>query len=149
MKMHQETLILRSNGVRVTYHEISKQVKEILERSGVQDTDFGGDECLQVYVNRIIERCVPREMTENMDYRYPGPKHVDFLMNMNDPMYPADPGTILNGDAHIRGSLFGCSETFIVKDGKMLTGTVGYMYFVDWDQNRVRDRKCHVMVMGE
>ena len=37
MKMHQETLILRSNGVRVTYHEISKQVKEILERSGVQN----------------------------------------------------------------------------------------------------------------
>ena len=171
MKMHQETLILRSNGVRVTYHEISKQVKEILERSGVQngivvvqsphttcsvifeefvhDTDFNGDEYLQVDLNRILDRIVPREMTENMDYRYPGPKHVDFLMNMNDPMYPADPGTILNGDAHIRGSLFGCSETFIDKDGKMLTGTVGYMYFVDWDQNRVRDRKCHVMVMGE
>ena len=171
MKMHQETLILRSNGVRVTYHEISKQVKEILERSGVQngivvvqsphttcsvifeefvhDTDFNGDEYLQVDLNRILDRIVPREMTENMDYRYPGPKHVDFLMNMNDPMYPADPGTILNGDAHIRGSLFGCSETFIVKYGKMLTGTVGYMYFIDWDQNRVRDRKCHVMVMGE
>lgn len=171
MKIVQDTLILRSNGVRPTYHEISKQVKEILERSEIQngvvvvqsphttcsvifeefvhDTDFNGDEYLQVDLNRILDRIVPRELTDNRDYRYPGPKHLDFLMSLDDPNYPKDPGTILNGDAHIRGSLFGCSESFIVREGKMLIGTVGYIYFVDWDQNRVRDRKCHIMIMGE
>ncbi len=70
-------------------------------------------------------------------------------MNLNDPMYPADPGTILNGDAHIRGSLLGASESFVLKDSKLQIGTVGYIYFIDWDQNRIRDRKCHVMVVGE
>ena len=171
MKIYKDTLLLTSNGARATYHNITDQVKEIVAKSGVKnglcvvqsqhttcsvffeefvhDTDFNGDEFLQVDLNRILDRIIPRELTENTDYRYPGPKHLDFLMNLNDPNYPADPGTILNGDAHIRGSLFGASESFIIEDGKTLTGTVGYIYFVDWDQNRVRTRKCHVMVMGE
>lgn len=171
MKTYKDTVILTSNGSRVTYHNITDQVKSIVEKSGIQngicvvqsqhttcsvifeefvhDKDFNGDEFLQVDLNRILDRIIPRELTENTDYRYPGPEHLDFLMNMNDPNYPADPGTILNGDAHIRGSLFGASESFILHEGTLQTGTVGYVYFIDWDQNRVRNRKCHVMVMGE
>ncbi len=30
-----------------------------------------------------------------------------------------------------------------------MTGTVGSIYFIDFDQNRVRNRKCHILVMGE
>jgi thiamine phosphate synthase YjbQ (UPF0047 family) len=70
-------------------------------------------------------------------------------MGMNDPLYPPDPSTILNGDAHIRASFFGASETIIVRDSVLLTGTVGYLFFIDFDQNRVRNRQCHVMVLGE
>ena len=171
MKIFKDVLELKSNGSRVSYHNITEQIKDIVKRSGIQngicvvqsphttcsiifeefvhDTDFNGDEFLQVDLNRILDRIVPRELTENTDYRYPGPKHLDFLMSLDDPNYPCDPGTILNGDAHIRGSLFGASETFIVDKGVIQIGTVGYIYFVDWDQNRVRTRKCHVMVMGE
>lgn len=171
MTTYKDTLILTSNGTRVTYHNVTEQVKAIVSKSGIKngicvvqsqhttcsvifeeyvhDTDFNGDEYLHVDMNRILDKIIPRELTDNVQYRYPGPKHLDFLMNMNDPNYPADPGTILNGDAHIRGSLFGASESFILSDGKLLTGAVGYIYFIDWDQNRIRDRKCHVMVMGE
>ena len=70
-------------------------------------------------------------------------------MGMNDPNYPADPGTILNGDAHIRASFFGASESLIIKEGDLQIGTVGSIYFIDFDQNRERDRTCHVMIMGE
>lgn len=171
MTIYKETLILRSNGQRPTYHNIKEQVKAIVEKSGIKDgicviqsqhttcsvifeemvhdTDFNGDEFLQVDLNRILDRIIPRELTDNKDYRYPGPKHLQFLMDLDDPQFPKDPGTILNGDAHIRGSLFGASETFVVSQGQLLTGAVGYIYFIDWDQNRVRDRKCHVLVMGE
>ena len=166
-----DQLTLRSNGKRVTYHNITEDVKQVVARSGIQngicvvqsphttcsvifeefvhDLDFNGDEYLQVDLNRILDRIIPRELSENTDYRYPGQKHVDFLMGMNDPNYPADPGTILNGDAHIRASFFGASETVILKEGKLQIGTVGSIYFIDFDQNRERDRKCHVMVMGE
>ncbi len=171
MKIFKDTVRLTSNGGRPSYHNVTQQVKAILEQSGVSngicvvqsphttcsvifeefvhDTDFNGDEFLQVDLNRILDKIVPRELTENTDYRYPGPKHLEFLMGLDDPNYPTDPGTILNGDAHIRASLFGASETFIIEQGQVKIGSVGSIYFIDWDQNRVRDRLCHVMVMGE
>ncbi|API87837.1 secondary thiamine-phosphate synthase [Marinilactibacillus sp. 15R] len=166
-----DKLTLHSNGKRVTYHNITKDVKRILETSGIQnglcviqsphttcsvifeefvhDFDFNGDEYLQVDLNRILDQIIPRELSENTNYRYPGQKHVDFLMGMNDPNYPADPGTILNGDAHIRASFFGASESLIIKEGALQIGTVGSIYFIDFDQNRERDRTCHIMIMGE
>ena len=115
----------------------------------MHDLDFNGDEFLQVDLNRILDRIIPRELTENTDYRYPGPKHLDFLLSLDDPDYAGDAGTILNGDAHIRASFFGASENFIVKEEILMTGTVGSIYFIDFDQNRVRNRKCHILVMGE
>lgn len=171
MAIYQDTIVVQSNGNRPSYHNVTEQVKAIIEKSGIKngicvvqsphttcsvifeeyvhDTDFNGDEFLQVDLNRILDRIIPREKTENMEYRYPGPKHVDFLMSLDDPQFPCDPATILNGDAHIRASFFGASETFILREGSLMTGSVGYIYFIDWDQNRVRKRKCHVMIMGE
>lgn len=171
MKMYHDVVVTTSNGARPSYHNITAQVKEILEKSGVRngicvvqsphttcsvvfeefvhDTDYNGDEFLQVDLNRILNRIIPRELTENMEYRYPGPKHVDFLMSLDTPEFPCDPATILNADAHLRGSLFGASETFVICDGKLQIGSVGSIYFIDWDQNRVRDRKCHIQIIGE
>lgn len=172
MKVYSEELILRSNGKRVTYHNIKNQVLAAVTASGIKDgmclvqsphttcsvifeefvhdRDFNGDEFLQGDLNRILDKMVPRELSENVNYRYPGPKHVDFLHELQDnPQYQGDEATILNGDAHIRASLFGASESFVVKNGVILTGDVGSIYFVDWDQNRERNRKCEVMVMGE
>lgn len=175
MKVYNKELTLRSNGKRVTYHNIKKEVLEAVQDSEVEngvcliqsphttcsvifeeyvhDTDFNGDEFLQVDLNRILDKIVPREFSENTNYRYPGPKHTDFLHQLQSQPkyrnYQGDDSTILNGDAHIRASFFGASETFVVKAGEIMTGGVGYVYFVDWDQNRERDRKCHIMVMGE
>lgn len=170
MKVYHETLTLQSQGYQVSYHEITKQVKEVLNKSEIKngivvvqsphttcsvifeeyvhDTDYRGNEFLQVDLNRILDRVIPRQLTENQDYRYPGPEHYEFLMGMNDPNYPPDPALILNGDAHIRASFFGASETFVVENGDLAIGTVGYIYFVDFDQNRPRERKCKVLIMG-
>lgn len=70
-------------------------------------------------------------------------------MSLDDPNYPTDPATILNGDAISVLSFFGASESFILHEGKLEIGSVGYIYFVDFDQNRVRNRTCHLMLMGE
>lgn len=167
-----QELRLLSNGTRVTYHNISDQVKEAIANSGIQngictiatphttcsvileeyvhDKDWNGDEFLQVDMNRILSSIIPRQLTES-DYLYPGPKHVAFLEELArlDASYPADPATILNADAHIKASLFGSSETIIVKDGIAQIGSVGYLYFIDWDQNRKRTRTCNILIMGE
>ncbi|WP_340852982.1 YjbQ family protein [Ligilactobacillus salivarius] len=172
MKIYQEELTIDTDA-RITYKNITEDVKKIVAESKIEnglcliqtphttcsvifeeyvhDTDFNGDEFLQVDLNNILDKIVPRELSENTNYRYPGPKHIQFLADLakENPNYPNDPATILNGDAHIRGSLFGGNQTFGVKERNLLVGSVGYVYFVDWDQNRERTRKCHVLVMGE
>lgn len=171
MKTYTKDLVLTSNGQRVSYHNITEQVKATVAESGINnglcvvqsphttcsvifeeyahDTDFNGDEFLQVDLNRILDKIIPRELSEETNYRYPGPKHLEFLMSLDDPNYPCDPGTILNGDAHIRASLFGASETFILREQQLQIGSVGYIYFIDFDQNRQRNRKCQLMILGE
>ncbi|MGL5694226.1 MAG: secondary thiamine-phosphate synthase enzyme YjbQ [Peptostreptococcaceae bacterium] len=170
MKVYNDEIILTSNGKRVTYHQITNQIKEIVKKSNVKngicvvssqhttcsvifeeymhDVDFNGDEFLQVDLNNIMDKIVPRNTTDQQ-YRHPGPMHTEFAMGLEDPNYPTDKGTLLNTDAHIRASMFGSSETFIIQDEELLIGTVGYIYFIDWDQNRVRNRHCRVIVMGE
>lgn len=173
MKTHYDQIKLTSNGRRVSYFNITNQVKDIVKASEIKngictiqsphttcsvifeeyvhDTDYNGDEFLQVDMNRILDRIIPRQLTENTDYRYPGLKHVDFLHDLakEDPTFPTDPATILNADAHLRASFLGASETFVLKDGNLKIGSVGYIYFIDFDQNRVRERKCQVMIIGE
>lgn len=171
MTVYSEEIAVKSHGGRVSYLEITEPVKEIVEKSGIKngmclvqsphttcsvifeeyvhDHDFNGDEFLQVDLNAILDKIIPRELSENSNYRYPGEKHLEFLMTLDDPNYPCDPGTILNGDAHIRASFFGASESFTLTDSHLNIGSVGYIYFVDFDQNRARNRKCHVMVIGE
>lgn len=172
MTVKSEVLDLTSNGHRVTFHNVTDHVKQFVKASGVQngicvvqsphttcsvifeefthDRDFNGDEYLLVDMSRQLDKLVPRELTENTNYKYPGPKHIDFLHSIQDnPAYKGDDGTVLNGDAHIRASMFGASETFVIRDGEIQTGSVGSIYFVDWDQNRVRTRHCNVLVQGE
>ncbi|MBV7392181.1 MULTISPECIES: YjbQ family protein [Enterococcus] len=172
MKIQHEQLLLETAAAKVTYLNMTDQIKEVIEKAGIKDglctittphttcsvvfeeyvhdVDWKGDEFLHVDQNRILDKIIPRQLTES-DYLYPGPKHVEFLVELaaEDPSYEADPVTILNADAHIKGSLFGASETIIIKDGVPQIGSVGYLYFIDWDQNRERTRKCNLLLMGE
>lgn len=172
MIVKHDQIIVTSNGTRVTYKNIKDDILDFVSHAGVNDgicvvstshttcsiifdefvhdVDWNGDELLHVDLNRILDKIIPRQLTES-DYLYPGPEHVAFLEELaeENPAYPADPATILNADAHIRSTLFGSNQTFIIKNGELQTGSVGYIYFVDWDQNRVRDRKCDITVMGK
>lgn len=171
MTVHTDKLILQSNGRRVTYHDITQQVKAAVLASGVEqgicvvqsqhttcsvifeeyvhDRDFNGDEFLQTDMNRLLDRLIPRELTENADYRYPGQEHLACLLSLDHPDHPSDPAVLLNGDAHLRASIFGASESFVIHQRELMTGIVGSIYFVDFDQNRVRDRVCYIQIIGE
>ena len=43
-----------------------------------------------------------------------------------------------NSDAHIKSSLFGCSETVLISDGKLVLGTWQGVFFCEFDGPRVR-----------
>lgn len=156
---------------RPSYHDITEELKLAVADSEItngiivttsahttcsfyfdecmHDKNFWGDEFLQVDINETMERIAPSMKTENQ-YHSPGPKHVEFGLSLGTKDYPAEKWTMLNTDAHIRSSIFGTPTlNFIVKDGEILLGSLGKVYFVDWDQLRERTRTIHLMVMGE
>ena len=171
MKTCFKELHFETPGNKAMYFNIKQDVVDFVAESGVKDGiivvqsphttcsvifeemvhdfDFNGDEYLQVDLNKALEKIFPRETSENDYYKYPGPKHMAFAFEGGDEYFKNNPGVLLNGPAHLKGSLLGASESFVIKDHKILTGDWGYIYFVDWDFNRPRKRKCYLMIVGE
>lgn len=166
MSVFSKTLLLESNGQRATYHNISEQVREAVRESKVQegicvvasthttcsvifeefshDRNYYGDEYLQVDLNEVLEKIIPKCLTEHQ-YYHPGPEHVAFA---EDIMHSHRKYT-LNTDAHLKASFFGCSQTYVISKGELDLGGLGSIYFVDWDHQRVRTRNCQIKIIGE
>ncbi len=166
MKMFQESITVQSEGLHPTFHDITKQVKDILARSGIQnglltiyshhttcsvmvqecshDKTYFGLEYLQQDLCNLMEKLIPTCRVQNQ-YMHPGPEHIEFGAAAGDP----GPWASLNTDAHLRSCLFGRSESINVEDGALDLGEFGYTYFIDWDQVRARTRVVKVTVIGE
>lgn len=170
MTVYSANLTLTSNGNKVTYHEITTQVRKHVQESGISegicvvnsphttcsvifeehsyDRDFYGYDYLQLDLNNLLEKLIPDCKTEGQ-YKHPGPEHIkvgleDFKGEISPEAY-----TMLNTDAHLKSTLLGASETFIIEKNSIQIGKVGYIYFIDWDRLRVRDRTCHIKIIGE
>ncbi|MGX6979688.1 YjbQ family protein [Vagococcus elongatus] len=113
----------------------------------MHDVNYYGDDLLQVDLNEVMEKIIPTQKTEGQ-YHSPGPKHIAYGLTKTDPDYPAMEWAMLNTDGHLRSTIIGASESFIIKNGILLTGKVGYIYFVDFDQTRERNRQCNILIMG-
>ncbi|WP_278341157.1 YjbQ family protein, partial [Lactobacillus acetotolerans] len=86
MNIYQEDINLKTEA-RINYINITDKVKSIIKKSNVKnglvlvqtshttcsvlfeeyvhDKDFNGDEYLQVDLNHILDKLVPRELSEN------------------------------------------------------------------------------------
>ncbi|HHU27181.1 MAG TPA: YjbQ family protein [Bacteroidales bacterium] len=166
MKLYRGTIDLQSKDHRPDFHNVTDEVKRIVEESGIQngicvvyshhttcsvmtqecshDLNFFGREYLQQDLNNIMEELVPTCRMEGQ-YLHPGPKHIQFALTIPD----EEPKGSLNTDAHLRSVFFGRSETIPLVDGKLSLGAFGFIYFVDWDQIRERKRVCEVHIIGE
>ncbi|MBQ2658684.1 MAG: YjbQ family protein [Erysipelotrichaceae bacterium] len=168
--MVKHTVInLETKGFRPTFFDLTDDVKKAVSDSGISngtvvvftghttcsiffeeythDTDICGYDYLQVDLVNGLNKIFPKELTNDQYYRYPGPKHLAFALEI-DPDIMSD-GTLVNGDAHLKGTLIGSSCTFPIIDKSVLTGEWGHIYLVDWDGNRPRKRKAVITVTGE
>jgi len=167
MKIHREIIKVKSAGLHPTFHDVTKEVKAILGRSGMQnglctvyshhttcsvmiqecshDHTYFGLEYLQQDLCNIMEKLAPTCRVEGQ-YMHPGPKHIDFALNEAKEV---GAWTSLNTDAHLRSCFFGRSESIVIVDGALDLGEFGYIYFIDWDQVRDRHREVQVQFMGE
>ncbi len=164
-KVYQKELELQSRGWIPTFHDVTKEVGNIVAASGIKngtvcvashhttcsvmvqetshDIDKWGIEFLQHDLLDIMKKLVP-SFDEEHQYRHPGPIHTCYGR------YVDEPGdyTSLNTDGHLRSVFFGRSECLTIKDGVLDGGEFAHVYFVDWDCVRNRRRQLNITVMG-
>ncbi len=164
-KVFQKELELQSRGWIPTFHDVSKEVMEIVKASGIKngtvaiashhttcsvmvqecshDIDSFDLEYLQHDLLDIMRKLIP-DFAEEGQYRHPGPIHAQFGRYVNEP----GNYTSMNTDGHLRSVFFGRSETMTIKDGVLDGGEFAHIYFIDWDHVRARRRQLNVTVMG-
>jgi thiamine phosphate synthase YjbQ (UPF0047 family) len=54
-----------------------------------------------------------------------------------------------NTDAHLISSIIGRSVTVVIADGEADLGEFGYIYFIDFDTTRARNRTVDIAVTGD
>lgn len=173
MKLHKEKLQLESKGKIPTYIDVTQEVRDAIEKSGVangivtvvsphttcavfyeeyaHDENEDGVESLQQDLNNALEKIVPYHTSADT-FIYPGEEHyqaVESWPNAAEYLPNGDRSALWNGDAHLKATIIGSSETFDVENNKLGVGTTGYIYFVDFDTTRSRTRKCSITVIGE
>ena len=164
MTVYHETFKIQSDR-RPTFHDVTDQVNEALEKSGVKngillaysqhttcsvliqeasdDTNYWGTELLMQDLVNVLERIIPTCRTEGQ-YLHPGPAHIEAAAGRSE-----EPWWSLNTDAHLRSLLMGRSQSVPVVEGQMELGEFGRIYFADFDQVRARERIVRVQIIGE
>ena len=163
--IYREAFKVMSNDGVCSFHNVTEQTKEIIKRSGIKDgmvvvyshhttccvitqecafdMSMTGLETLQQDLVDVFENIIPTCRREGM-YLHPGSKALKFAEEHGE-----DARGCHNTDAHLRSSIIGRSEVIILLDGEMDLGEYGFVYFIDFDQTRARERTVQVMVNGD
>jgi len=154
------------SDTRPTFDNITPQVREILEASGIRNgivtvfsphttcsvqiqeasdgqTFYGTELIMQDLIN-TMEKLVPTCRNEGQ-YLHPNHRHIELAAELRD----EKPYWSLNTDAHLRSVIMGRSVTVPVIEGELQLGEFGFIWFGDWDQVRARTRRAIVQIIGE
>lgn len=173
MAVYKETIPVKSHGKTPSYIDVTPMVREAVKKSGIKegvvnvisphttcsvffeefahDTVESGDDFLQADLNDVLSNLFP-DQVDNSHYRYPGQMHYDAVRAWDSwkTYLPNEHiSDLYNGEAHLKATLLGSSQAFEVDAGELAVPITGYIYFVDFDRTRERERKCKVIVIGE
>jgi len=173
MSVYKDQVEMQSTEGTTSYFDITPQVRAAIEKSGIKegicvaisphttcgvffeefvhDLTEDGNDFLQADLNDVLKKIIPDHI-EMDQYRYPGPDHFEAVSHWPDQekwLPGGDRSLLRNGDAHLRATIIGSSQTFEVTDGKLALSETGYIFFVDFDRNRSRTRKCRIVIIGE
>ncbi len=156
---------VQSEHKEITFHNVTAQVKETVAKSGIKngivvvyshhttcsvitqecafDMSMTGRETLQQDLVDVFEKLCPSSTREGI-YLHPGPKALKFAEEHGE-----DARGCHNTEAHLISSIIGRSLTAVIDDGVIDLGDYGFIYFIDWDKTRARQRTVQIMVIGE
>ena len=116
--------------------DITSKVSEVLQKTGIKDglcTVFIPHTTAGITINENADPDVPRDIIKEMEKVVPlndGYAHIEG-----------------NSAAHIKSSLFGCSETVIIRNKTLMLGTWQSLFFCEFDGPR--NRKVWVVIIGK
>ena len=116
--------------------DITSKVSEVLQKTGIKDglcTVFTPHTTAGITINENADPDVPLDIIKEMEKVVPlndGYAHIEG-----------------NSAAHIKSSLFGCSETVIIRNGSLMLGTWQSVFFCEFDGPR--NRKVWVEIIGK
>lgn len=156
---------LRSDDRKVTFHNVTDLVRETVRTSGVRngtvtvyshhttcsvitqeaafDMSMTGLETLQQDLVDVMYKIAPLCSREGI-YLHPGPKALKFAEEHGE-----DARGCHNTDAHLISSIIGRSVTVVIADGEVDLGEFGFVYFIDFDTTRARNRTVDIAVTGD
>ncbi len=121
---------------RAAFVDITDRVAEAVRTSGISDG---------VVVVFVPHTTAAVTINENAD-----PDVVHDLLAQLDTMVPWRRPFFQHGEgnsaAHVKSSMLGCSETILVRDGRLVLGTWQGIYFAEFDGPR--NRRVIVQVAG-
>ena len=116
--------------------DLTSKVSEVLQKAGIKDgicTVFTPHTTAVITINENADPDVPRDIIKEMGKVIPLNDGYDHIEG--------------NSAAHIKSSLFGCSETVIVRNGSLMLGTWQSVFFCEFDGPR--NRKVWVEIIGK
>lgn len=173
MAVYKGVVQAKTSEGKPTYVDVTDEVARIVRESAISegivtvischttcavfseeydhDKTPAGDTFLQADLSDGLSRIFP-EQHDWSTYRYPGLDHFKEVESWPDPeswLPNLDRRMLWNGDAHLRSTLIGGSQTFEVANGVLEMNGLSSIYFVDFDRTRERTRQLKVVVMGE
>ncbi len=135
MKVIEETISVRTNR-RNEMLDITSQVQNVISKSGI-DSGMATVSCphttAAITINENADPDVPHDVLLTLEALIPQLRKG----------YRHNEG---NSDAHVKSSLFGCSEIFFFSGGLLKLGTWQGVFFCEFDGPR--NRKAHVRILG-
>ncbi len=116
-----------STTAKIRMADITRLLEDAVIQNGWEDgilTVFTPHTTAAVTINENADLDVQRDMTAFMNKLVP-----------DEAYFRHSEG---NSDAHIKSSLFGCSETVIVENSRLVLGTWQGVYFCEFDGPRHR-----------
>lgn len=116
--------------------DITRKVQRVVEHEGVKDgmaVIYVPHTTAAVVINEGADPDVQRDIMATLQKLIPGQSDYRHLEG--------------NSDAHIKSALIGCSQTLLVKEGRLLLGTWQHIFFFEGDGPRTR--RVFVNVFGK
>ena len=165
MKIHHDKIRCTTAVHHPTFVDVTEDVKKIVASSGIQEglitvfsqhttcsvvlqepsstTTFNGTPFIHQDLVNVLAKIIPTCEYEGQ-YLHPNLAHRAEAEAIGE-----DASWSLNTDAHLRSEIMGRSVSIPLIEGTVQLGRFGHIYFIDWDQDRSREREVIVHGMGE